>query len=143
MVTWWGALGLALALYGVVVLLEWVYDHIVGSHVPAMPAASLVVRIANQESHVEQTLRDLESLVNQGGIEGRLEVLLWTQGSSDQTEAILDRLTRRTGFKWIEAGDADGVLSMCQHPFVIWLDVSDPRRAHDLMGGLRRMLQAK
>ncbi len=108
-----------------------------------MPAASLVVRVANQESHVEQTLRDLESLFNQSGTEGRLEVLLWTEGSSDQTEAILDRLTRRTGFKWIEASNADGVLSACQHPFVIWLDVSDPRRAHDLLGGLRRMLQTK
>ncbi|NMP20997.1 hypothetical protein [Sulfobacillus harzensis] len=141
--TWWGAVGLALALYGVVVLLEWVYDQIVGSHGSPMPAVSLVVRITNQESHVESAVRDLESWVQQRrGEEAALEVILWSPGSTDQTDAILDRLTRQTGFKWADAPTADGVMSICQHPFIIWLDLSEPAQARQLVSGLRRVLGA-
>jgi len=98
-VTWWGALALALSLYGVVVLLEWIYDQIMGSYGDDLPAVSVVVRATNQEHRIEQTVRELLSLFNQRQWERRsFEVVITDGGSSDQTHAILDRLARHHPF---------------------------------------------
>ncbi len=141
--TWWSALGLALSLYGVVTLLEWIYDQIVGSHSSAAPAISLVVRVTNQESHVEQAMRELQSFFSQRQWEQRpIEVILWDDGSGDQTEAILERFTRaHPTFRMLDhPSTIDEVLAECQYPFVVWLDLSRHTGTAVMVGGLRQLL---
>lgn len=125
--TWWGALGLALSLYGVVVLLEWVYDSIVRSHSQALTPISLVVRVTNQEAHIEHALRDLIRVFGQSQWEDRrFEVLLVDRGSQDHTRDIVDRLSiEHLYFRVVDSGSSDtDILALCQYPIVIWVDLT-------------------
>lgn len=141
--TWWGALGLALSLYGVVVLLEWLYDQIVRSHSRETSALSLVVRVTNQEDRIEQAVRDLERLFSQRQWEDRnFEVILVDDGSNDQTGEILERFTRHQPFFRIAGPglSSDEVLAQCQYPLVVWLDMTHPSDGQRTLTALIRML---
>ena len=141
--TWWGALGLALSLYGVVVLLEWLYDQIVGSRLQDFPAVSVVIRVMNQETCIEQAMRELLSLFEQKEWERRaIEVVISDGGSSDQTSAIIERLSRRHPFLNVVEGNlaTDEVMARCQYSIVVWMDLSGSSTPERLMSTLRRLL---
>ena len=141
--TWWGALGLALSLYGVVVLLEWLYDQILGSHSHEMPAVSVVLRVMNQEGWLERAVRDLESIFARRTWQNRpFEVVLAEPGSSDHTRDILERLVRHLPYVRVAEGPAtvDDLVSQCRYPVVIWCDLTDPATAGRDFGTLARVL---
>ncbi len=126
-VTWWGALGLALSLYGAVVVLEWVYARVLQT--PGVPLASLsiVLHVLNQEGLIEQAVTDLTSLWRMEEWDRKdVELIIADGGSSDQTVAIADRLQRRYPFVLITGSDSDKgqVLSLCRHDVVIWVELT-------------------
>ncbi len=141
--TWWGALGLALALYGVVVLLEWMYGYIVRSHAYALTPISLVVRVTNQEAHIEHALRDLAQIFSQRPWENRaFEVVVSDSGSEDKTPDIVERIRAQYPyFHMANPGASDGdILRDCQYPIVIWLDFTRHSDGGRMLGTLRRLL---
>ncbi len=141
--TWWGALGLALSLYGVVVLLEWLYDQILGSHSHEMPAVSVVLRVMNQEGWLERAVRDLESIFARRSWQNRpFEVVLADSGSSDRTRDILERLVFHQSYFRVAEGAAsvDDLISECRYPVVIWCDLTDAATAGRAFGALTRVL---
>lgn len=142
---WWSALGLALALYGIVVLAEWLYDELVQRHMPNAPAISVVVRVANQEDRVEQVIRQLEAVFSQRDWLGRsVEVLLVDAGSWDLTEEILRRMSRsrsHCNLSLIEKGrSTDDILKSCTYPLVIWLDLLRSDNTSATVDGLGQLL---
>ena len=140
---WWGALGLALALYGVVVLLEWMYDYIVRSHAHALTPISLVVRVTNQEAHIEHALRDLAQIFSQRQWENRdFEVVVVDSGSEDKTLAIVERmLAQHPYFHLANPRATDGdILAACQYPIIIWLDLPRHGEGSKTFGTLSRLL---
>ncbi len=141
--TWWGALGLALSLYGVVVLLEWLYDQILGSHSHELPAVSVVLRVMNQEGWLERVVRDLESIFARRAWQNRpFEVVLADSGSSDRTRDILERLVRHQPYFRVAEGtpSVDDLVSGCRYPVVIWCDLTDSATAGRAFGALARVL---
>ena len=125
--TWWGALGLALALYGVVVLLEWAYDRIVRTHAATLTPISLVLRVTNQEAHVEHVLRDVGHVFNERQWGNRpFEVLVQDSGSADMTADIVERFREQHPyFRQAPSGASDTeVLAQCRYPIVVWVDLT-------------------
>ncbi|MDA8193211.1 MAG: hypothetical protein M0Z53_04330 [Thermaerobacter sp.] len=143
--TWWGALGLALSLYGVVVFLEWTYGQLARSPRIAIPTVSVVVRVTDQETHVEQAVRDLISLWNDGEWQhSAIELVIADGGSSDQTPAILERLSR--DYPFLVVLDApltgDQVLAKCRHPVVVWVELSKAVRRREMIATVHALLAA-
>ncbi|MBX5467571.1 MAG: hypothetical protein K6U14_08815 [Firmicutes bacterium] len=128
--TWLGALSLALALYGVIVLLEWVYARLLARPEWAAQAAglSIVLRATDAEAWVEDVVRRIGRLLP--GAPGEppefLQVLVSEADSTDQTLPILERLCRDYRFLgWVEPGlEPADVLAQCRHRAVLWLEVS-------------------
>ncbi len=142
-VTWWSALGLALALYGVVVLLEWLYDQIVRTHASVLTPVSVVVRVQNQEAHIEHMLRDLARVFAQRHFEHRaFEVVLADAGSEDRTRDIIERLFGQQPYLcMVPPGLSDEeILAACHHPIIVWLDLTRPADRQQLMGTVARLL---
>lgn len=132
--TWWGALGLALSLYGVIILLEWIYGRIMELPRVRVPHVSLVLRVLNQENRIEHAVHELTSLWDEPDWErSRVEVLISDSGSSDQTVAIVERLSRRYAFlNVVPSGlDVESVLARCRYPVVIWVELSRSQPPYD------------
>lgn len=141
--TWWGALGLALALYGVVVLLEWLYDQIVRTHTNVLTPISVVVRFADQEEHIEHMLRDLARIFSERQWERReFEVVLADAGSRDHTRDIIDRLFGQHPYFRVAAPSLsdDQILAECRYPIVVWLDLTRQGDRRRLLGTVARLL---
>ncbi len=139
--TWWGAVGLALALYGVVVLLEWLYEKILVGHGHVNPGISVVIRFHDEADRVEHVARELRRLASQGiGPFDAWEVLWVTRGAGPETKAIVERLCRHyPTFHLMDADDAV-VLSRCQYPLIVWMDLSRDADGRQLLEAVRRML---
>lgn len=141
--TWWGALGLALSLYGVVVLLEWIYDRIVRAHATGLTPVSLVVRVTNQEAHIEHVLRELGRIFSQRQWENRtFEVVVADDGSHDLTREIVERWrAQHPYFRLVHPGSEDSeILAFCQYPVVIWVDFSRQPGIPKTLGMLTQFL---
>lgn len=125
--TWLGALFLALALYGVVTLLEWLYARILAR--PSLRQGplglSVVLRARDVEASIEDWIRELVRVLPDLLPES-VELIASEAGSQDQTAAILERLCRQYRFfTWLEPGlSADKVLAHCRYPAVLWLELS-------------------
>lgn len=142
--TWWGAVGLALALYGAMTLVEWLYQRL------SFPATwnrvnfvSLVVRVKDQEATIERTMRELMSLwTEQQWAHSDVDVVISDAGSRDQTAVIVERLASRyPGFKVADPGlDESSVLSLCAYPVVIWVDYSKGHRSGSIVPTVHRLL---
>lgn len=143
-VTWWGAVGLALALYGVVVLLEWVYGRLTQpSDLKQSVAVSLVVRVKNQEQSIEHTLRELISLwTDHQWRHSDIEVLISDGGSRDQTAAIIERVAQQYPyFRVADRGlDPGAVMGLCRYPVVIWVDFSPDHAVRTIIPTVHRLL---
>lgn len=127
MMTWWGALGLALSLYGLVVLFEWLYDQLLRNRANAPAPLSIVLRTTMQEAQIEQTVRELARLAGQTRWPQRkFEVLIADDESEDHTRDIVERLSRRYPYlRLLDAGlRADDILAQCQYPVIIWFDLT-------------------
>ncbi|WP_053960553.1 glycosyltransferase [Sulfobacillus thermosulfidooxidans] len=125
--TWWGALGLALSLYGAVVALEWVYSRILPwpGLVPA--AITVVLYVRDQENILERAVSDLSEVWEDAAWQRwDMEILIVDGGSSDQTLAIAKRLERRFPFIIVTPSrlDKGQVLDMCRHDVIIWIDLT-------------------
>lgn len=145
-VTWWGALGLALSLYGVIVLLEWIYARLTHPLRAQAPPVSVVLRVTNRENHIERAVRDLARLWGERDWEdSAIELVIADGGSSDQTPAIVERLSRRYGFLTVlePALDADAVIAECRHPVIIWVDFSSATPWEEVMGTVYRLLDVQ
>lgn len=141
--TWWGALGLALALYGVVALLEWAYDRIVRIHAVALTPVSLVLRVTNQEAHVEHVLRDVGHVFGERHWGNRaFEVLVQDSGSNDKTADIVERLRGHQPYlREALSGTTDTeVLTQCRYPIVVWVDLTRPDGMPRTLGWLTQFL---
>ncbi|WP_051350981.1 glycosyltransferase [Sulfobacillus thermosulfidooxidans] len=125
--TWWGALGLALSLYGAVVALERLYSRILPwpGLVPA--AITVVLYVRDQESVLERAVSDLSEIWQDAAWQRRdMEILIVDGGSSDQTLAIAKRLERRFPFITVAPSylDKGQVLDICQHDVILWVDLT-------------------
>lgn len=143
--TWWSALGLALALYGVVVLLEWLYGQILRTPGLMAPKVSLVIRVTNQENQIEHAVRELTGLWSElDWRRSQVEVFMSDGGSTDQTPAILDRLSRDYPFLTVlEPGlSHDEVVSLCGEPVVIWAELSRAGSRH-VIATVHKLLERK
>jgi cellulose synthase/poly-beta-1,6-N-acetylglucosamine synthase-like glycosyltransferase len=125
--TWWGALGLALSLYGVVVLLEWLYDQLLRSRGNAPAPLSVVLRAPRQEAQIERAVRELARLLEQARWpQRRFEVLIVDAGPEDHTRDIVERFSRHYPYlRLVDPElDADEILAQCQYPVIVWLDLT-------------------
>ncbi len=141
--TWWGALGLALSLYGVVVLLEWVYDYVVRTHAPLVAPISLVMRVTDQEAQIEHVIRAMNQVFKNRQWGGRaFEVILFDAGSSDRTRDIIERFSDDYPYYRIaEVGSTEqSVLQGCRYPLVLWIDLSRHANSQHLLELLMHFL---
>ncbi|AEJ39015.1 hypothetical protein TPY_0820 [Sulfobacillus acidophilus TPY] len=141
--TWWGALGLALALYGLVVLLEWIYGKLLATPDVHIPHVSVVLSLTNQEAQIERAIRQLQGLwQDTAQTAPRLEFILVEHESHDQTPAILDRLARQ--YPAIHVVSAalgkDAILSRCRYPIILWVELTDSDNVSGLLATVQRML---
>ncbi|MCY0879214.1 MAG: hypothetical protein OWU84_09770 [Firmicutes bacterium] len=136
--TWWGAVGLALALYGVVMLLEWLYERIlVDGHRQA--AVSVVVRVVDEVDRVEYVARELRRLVSHQG-DGHWEIIWLVRQARAETRAIIERIASQSaGFRMLDADEGE-VLTCCRYPLIVWVDLSRERNQSSLMGAVRQVL---
>lgn len=142
--TWWGALGLALSLYGIVVLLEWAYDRIMGTYRENAPAVSVVVRAANQEYRIEHIVRELIGLFNQREWSRRkFEVVFTDDGSNDRTHDMLDLLSRQHPFFTVADRNipVQDLMTSCRYPLVVWVDLARQPQPDRLIATLNHLLQ--
>ena len=135
-VTWWGALGLALSLYGAVVVLEWVYARVLQPAGVATLSVSIVLHVINQEHLIEQAVIDLTGLWRlEMWDQKNVELIIADGGSTDQTVAILDRLQRQ--YPWLLIADSgrdkSHVLELCRHDVVIWVEMTGRSPASPLV----------
>lgn len=142
---WWQALGLALSFYGAVVLMEWLYDHVVRRRASMPAPLSVVVRAANQESKIEQVVRDVVRLVGQSRwLRADFEILVAAFGSRDRTSDIAERFTHQyPSLRLIEPDLRDDqIIAQCRYPVIIWLDLSraESQPILDRLGGILRGL---
>lgn len=135
-VTWWGALGLALSLYGAVVVLEWVYARVLQPAGVEALSVSIVLHVMNQEHLIEQAVIDLTGLWRlEMWDQKNVELIIADGGSTDQTVAILDRLQRQ--YPWLLIADSgrdkSHVLELCRHDVVIWVEMTGRSPASPLV----------
>lgn len=131
-----------MSLYGVVVLLEWIYARLLTHPAGEGPAVSLVLRVVDQEGQIEHAIRQLVGWWGESGWRARgVELIVSDGGSSDQTLEIVDRLSRRYGFLVVLTGlDPAAVLERCGNPVVIWVELSRANPAMTLMATVHRLL---
>ncbi|AUW94739.1 MAG: glycosyltransferase [Sulfobacillus thermotolerans] len=134
--TWWGALGLALSLYGAVVVLEWVYARVLQPAGVEALSVSIVLHVMNQEHLIEQAVIDLTGLWRlEMWDQKNVELIIADGGSTDQTVAILDRLQRQ--YPWLLIADSgrdkSHVLELCRHDVVIWVEMTGRSPASPLV----------
>lgn len=125
--TWWGALGLALSLYGVVVLLEWVYDYVVRTHAPLLAPISVVMRVTDQEAQIEHIIRAMnQAFKNRQWDDRAFEVILFDTGSRDRTRDIIERFCEDYPYYQVsEPGSTEKeILEGCRYPLVLWIDLN-------------------
>ncbi len=141
---WWGAVGLVLALYGAMTLVEWLYQRVsFPESWSRVNFVSLVVRVKNQEATIERTMRELMSLWSeQQWAHSDIDVIISDGGSRDQTAVIVERLaTRYPGFKVVDPGlDEASVLKLCNYPVVIWVDYSQGHRTGSIVPTVHQLL---
>jgi cellulose synthase/poly-beta-1,6-N-acetylglucosamine synthase-like glycosyltransferase len=141
--TWWGALGLALSLYGVVVLLEWVYDYLIRSHRRQAVPVSLVLRLGHQEERVEHVLRTLIRIFSQEPWTAReFEVWVFDASYEDRTQDIVDRLCRNYSYFRMAPSSTreEDLLAQCRFPVVVWLDLSAHAKNRPTLDALSQLL---
>ncbi len=140
--TWWGAAGLALSLYGAFIVLEWVYGRILNVPPRFPPSVSIVLHVLNQEGVIERAVEDLANLWrDEDWHRNHLEVIIADEGSRDQTAAIVERLQRRYTFMVVAPRGAtrENVLDLCRHDVLVWVELTDPA-ALAALATLRRLL---
>lgn len=142
--TWWGALGLALALYGVIVILEWVYGRIIHEPVNHSSPVSIVIRVINAESAVEHVLRTIVDDLRHR--QWRTEVgqlILVDGGSTDNSATLLQKLAalHPQALLLHDESSADAVFRMCRHSVVLWLEISPETKSEDVVSNLRTLLE--
>jgi hypothetical protein len=142
----WGALTLALALYGVIVLLEWTYRKILATSRPQAAGISLVLLAASQERRIEHAIREMVAFWHDAAALGMsVEILIWLQEpSDDQTPLIVDRLAQKEPDLKVLSGapSVATVRQYCQYPIIVWLDLARAADWSALWETVRRMVLA-
>lgn len=142
--TWLGALGLALALYGMIVLLEWIYARILNAPPsPRQVSCSVILQFSDMESHVENVVRQLAEAIPSSPelFSQRVEVLALVEDSRDQTRAILERLANRYTFlNLLEEGvERAHALDRCRFPVILWMKVATPADGSRILNAIGRL----
>jgi len=136
---------LALALYGVTVLLQSAARVLHRLRKPRPFPMSIVVLLHNQEEQVEALVRGLFSSLGQIGamVERAEEILLVDLESTDQTPAIVDCLVREHhNLRTVRLPRSQGIsacdtaLFLCRGPMALVIDLRQGGASKDVVAAL-------